>query len=191
MGLLRLLVMLGMGLLLVSLLYVQVHTSSLEHTPSSRSLPRTVRPGPQHGLLPTPLCARVCVMQFATAIIAPRGIVGSLEEPTNAAAQAAATAPLVPDLRQQLPTARPGGDQPTTAPAPAGGFPAPHLTHLVLVAGHAVYTGLDFAVANMESSWFLEAYQQVSVPGSSNRHRRVGREVNAAYKAGHSVRKLL
>jgi hypothetical protein len=45
--------------------------------------------------------------------------------------------------------------------APQGGFPAPELTHLVLVAGHAVYTGLDFAVANQESSWFLESYQQV------------------------------
>lgn len=45
--------------------------------------------------------------------------------------------------------------------ASSGDFPAPKLTHLVLVAGHAVYTGLDFAVANQESSWFLEPYQQV------------------------------
>lgn len=53
------------------------------------------------------------------------------------------------------------GQQASPAAAPPGGFPAPELTHLVLVAGHAVYTGLDFAVANMESSWFLEEYQQV------------------------------
>lgn len=60
MGLLRLLVMLGMGLLLVSLLYVQVRTSSLQMrlgvTGSNRSLPLNVRPGRQHGLLHTLLC---------------------------------------------------------------------------------------------------------------------------------------
>lgn len=40
-------------------------------------------------------------------------------------------------------------------------FPAPHLRNLVLVAGHAVYTGVDFHLAQRESSWFLEPYQQV------------------------------
>jgi hypothetical protein len=46
-------------------------------------------------------------------------------------------------------------------------FPAAHLKNLVLVAGHAVYTGLDFSQASLESSWFLEAYQKV--PGE--RHK--------------------
>jgi hypothetical protein len=47
------------------------------------------------------------------------------------------------------------------AEPPAGGYPAPTLQHLVLVAGHAVYTGVDFSLATKESSWFLEPYQQV------------------------------
>ena len=41
-------------------------------------------------------------------------------------------------------------------------YPAAHLLNLVLVAGHAVYTGLDFSLATQESSWFLESYQKVS-----------------------------
>ncbi|GAX80190.1 hypothetical protein CEUSTIGMA_g7628.t1 [Chlamydomonas eustigma] len=41
-------------------------------------------------------------------------------------------------------------------------FPAAHLKNLVLVAGHAVYTGLDFSLAKQESSWFLEPYQKVA-----------------------------
>jgi hypothetical protein len=40
-------------------------------------------------------------------------------------------------------------------------FPAPHLRNLVLVAGHAVYTGVDFHLAAREPSWFLEPYQKV------------------------------
>lgn len=44
-------------------------------------------------------------------------------------------------------------------------FPAAHLKNLVLVAGHAVYTGLDFSLAKQESSWFLESYQKV--PGEA------------------------
>ena len=44
-------------------------------------------------------------------------------------------------------------------------YPAAHLENLVLVAGHAVYTGLDFGLATQESSWFLESYQKV--PGAS------------------------
>jgi hypothetical protein len=55
-----------------------------------------------------------------------------------------------------------------TAPATAApssidpqSFPAPNLQNLVLVAGHAVYTGVDFHLANREDSWFLEPYQQV------------------------------
>ena len=43
-------------------------------------------------------------------------------------------------------------------------FPAAHLRNLVLVAGHAVYTSLDFSLATKESSWFLEEYQKV--PGT-------------------------
>jgi hypothetical protein len=61
-----------------------------------------------------------------------------------------------------------GADAASTAAAavppaepPAGGYPAPTLQHLVLVAGHAVYTGVDFSLATKESSWFLEPYQQV------------------------------
>lgn len=44
-------------------------------------------------------------------------------------------------------------------------LPAVPLRRLVLVAGHAVYTGIDYAEAAKESSWFLEAYQQV--PGEA------------------------
>ncbi|KXZ54397.1 hypothetical protein GPECTOR_5g53 [Gonium pectorale] len=40
-------------------------------------------------------------------------------------------------------------------------IPAAGLRNLVLVAGHAVYTGVDYAEANKESSWFLEDYQKV------------------------------
>lgn len=40
-------------------------------------------------------------------------------------------------------------------------LPAAALKNLVLVAGHAVYTGVDFTEAKLESSWFLEPYQQV------------------------------
>lgn len=40
-------------------------------------------------------------------------------------------------------------------------LPAAALKNLVLVAGHAVYTGIDFSEAGKESSWFLEPYQQV------------------------------
>ena len=40
-------------------------------------------------------------------------------------------------------------------------LPAAPLKNLVLVAGHAVYTGIDFSEAAKESSWFLEPYQQV------------------------------
>ncbi|GLI62625.1 hypothetical protein VaNZ11_005289 [Volvox africanus] len=39
--------------------------------------------------------------------------------------------------------------------------PAAALKNLVLVAGHAVYTGVDYSEANKESSWFLEEYQKV------------------------------
>lgn len=39
--------------------------------------------------------------------------------------------------------------------------PARHLRNLVLVAGHAVYVGLDFLQAQSEASWFLEDYQKV------------------------------
>ncbi|KAF8063850.1 SPAC57A10.07 [Scenedesmus sp. PABB004] len=65
--------------------------------------------------------------------------------------------------------------------APAAGYPAPQLTHLVLVAGHAVYTGVDYALATKESSWFLEAYQQV--PGQAQTlldHIKLGIETAAA-----------
>lgn len=59
------------------------------------------------------------------------------------------------------------GTAPAVAPtvAPAGGYPAPHLQHLVLVAGHAVYTGVDYQLATKEASWFLEPYQQASGVG--------------------------
>ncbi|PNG99958.1 hypothetical protein TSOC_014252 [Tetrabaena socialis] len=40
-------------------------------------------------------------------------------------------------------------------------IPAATLKNLVLVAGHAVYTGVDYAEASKESSWFLEEYQKV------------------------------
>jgi hypothetical protein len=56
--------------------------------------------------------------------------------------------------------ANPAAAVPPAEP-PAGGYPAPTLQHLVLVAGHAVYTGVDYALAAKESSWFLEPYQQV------------------------------
>lgn len=47
------------------------------------------------------------------------------------------------------------------AAAVAASYPAPQLQHLVLVAGHAVYTGVDYALATKESSWYLEDYQKV------------------------------
>lgn len=48
-----------------------------------------------------------------------------------------------------------------SAAAVMASYPAPQLQHLVLVAGHAVYTGVDYALATKESSWFLEEYQKV------------------------------
>jgi hypothetical protein len=37
--------------------------------------------------------------------------------------------------------------------------------HLVMVAGHSVYTGRNFADAKQNSNWFLVPYQQV--PGTA------------------------
>eukprot|EP00878_Enallax_costatus_P025358 GHUV01027129.1.p1 GENE.GHUV01027129.1~~GHUV01027129.1.p1 ORF type:complete len:232 (+),score=67.51 GHUV01027129.1:983-1678(+) len=68
-----------------------------------------------------------------------------------------------------------------TPAAPAVGYPAPSLHHLVLVAGHAVYTGVDYALATNESSWFLEEYQKI--PGQAQTfldHIRLGIETAAA-----------
>ena len=45
-------------------------------------------------------------------------------------------------------------------------FPAQHLTKLVLVACHSVYTGLDFAHPEDKSSWLLLDYQK-EVPGQT------------------------
>lgn len=45
--------------------------------------------------------------------------------------------------------------------AAAEDLPASHLKNLVLVAGHAVYVGLNYGDAKNESSWFLEDYQKV------------------------------
>lgn len=45
-------------------------------------------------------------------------------------------------------------------------IPATGLKNLVLVAGHAVYTGVDYAEAGKESSWFLEDYQKVPGKGA-------------------------
>jgi hypothetical protein len=39
-------------------------------------------------------------------------------------------------------------------------FPAPHLTNLVIVACHSVYTGLDFSNSKSDSSWYLLEYQK-------------------------------
>jgi len=64
---------------------------------------------------------------------------------------------------------------------PAPDFPAAHLKNLVLVAGHAVYTGVDYHLANKESSWFLEEYQQVSGEAQSFLdHIRLGIEAAAS-----------
>ncbi|PNW87273.1 hypothetical protein CHLRE_02g116000v5 [Chlamydomonas reinhardtii] len=41
-------------------------------------------------------------------------------------------------------------------------IPAASLKNLVLVAGHAVYTGVDYSEANKEASWFLKEYQKVN-----------------------------
>eukprot|EP00798_Chlamydomonas_sp_ICE-L_P021624 gene21624-28627_t len=43
--------------------------------------------------------------------------------------------------------------------------PASHLRKLVLVAGHAVFVGLNYAESNQENVWFLEEYQKV--PGEA------------------------
>ncbi|GFR46772.1 hypothetical protein Agub_g8400 [Astrephomene gubernaculifera] len=56
-------------------------------------------------------------------------------------------------------------------------IPAATLKNLVLVAGHAVYTGVDYSEASKESSWFLEEYQKV--PGEAQSfldHIRLGIE---------------
>lgn len=78
----------------------------------------------------------------ADANTADAGAAAANADATNQAAAAAAVPPAEP---------------------PAGGYPAPTLQHLVLVAGHAVYTGVDYALAAKETSWFLEPYQQVSL----------------------------
>ena len=57
------------------------------------------------------------------------------------------------------------------------------LTHLVLVAGHAVYMGHDFSpdAASRNSAWLLESYQRV--PGQAEtfiEHIRAGVEATAA-----------
>lgn len=40
-------------------------------------------------------------------------------------------------------------------------LPASRLRNLVLVAGHAVYVGSNYAEARVQQSWFLEEYQRV------------------------------
>lgn len=45
-------------------------------------------------------------------------------------------------------------------------FPAPHLTSLILVACHSVYTGLDFNHPEDSSSWYLLDYQKI--PGQTH-----------------------
>lgn len=40
-------------------------------------------------------------------------------------------------------------------------LPAARLRNLVLVAGHAVYVGSNYAEARVQDSWFLEEYQRV------------------------------
>lgn len=40
-------------------------------------------------------------------------------------------------------------------------LPASRLRNLVLVAGHAVYVGSNYAEARVPQSWFLEEYQRV------------------------------
>jgi len=73
-----------------------------------------------------------------------------------------------------------GAGAPTTAAAAPTTFPAPHLENLVLVAGHAVYTGVDFHLAAREDSWFLEPYQQVAGEAQSFvDHVRLGAELAA------------
>ena len=65
---------------------------------------------------------------------------------------------------------------------PSGALvPAAPLKNLVLVAGHAVYTGIDYAEAAKESSWFLEEYQKV--PGEAQSfldHIKLGIQAAAA-----------
>ncbi|KAJ9531692.1 hypothetical protein QJQ45_021837 [Haematococcus lacustris] len=54
-------------------------------------------------------------------------------------------------------------------------LPAARLKNLILVAGHAVYVGKDYSEASLESSWFLEPYQQL--PGEAQsfvEHIRLG-----------------
>ena len=41
--------------------------------------------------------------------------------------------------------------------------PLPHLTHLVVVAAHAVFTGFDFTQSEDPANWYLLDYQRVSL----------------------------
>ncbi|MEW5298860.1 MAG: hypothetical protein WDW36_001937 [Sanguina aurantia] len=57
-------------------------------------------------------------------------------------------------------------------------LPAARLRNLVLVAGHAVYVGSNYAEARVQQSWFLEEYQRV--PGEVESfldHIRIGVEL--------------
>lgn len=68
----------------------------------------------------------------------------------------------------------------SAASDPTTSFPAPSLQNLVLVAGHAVYTGVDFHLAAREDSWFLEPYQRVEGEAQSFvDHIRLGAELAA------------
>jgi hypothetical protein len=54
--------------------------------------------------------------------------------------------------------------------------------HLVVVAGHSVYIGSDFADARNNSNWYLVDYQRV--PGAASsfvEHIKLGVEVCMAY----------
>jgi hypothetical protein len=53
------------------------------------------------------------------------------------------------------------------------------LTHMIMVAGHSVYTGTDFTQAKDNSNWFLVPYQQI--PGTAEslvQHIQMGVEVS-------------
>lgn len=47
--------------------------------------------------------------------------------------------------------------------------PLPHLTNLVVVAAHAVFTGFDFTKSEDPGNWFLLSYQRVSLLQSKHK----------------------
>ena len=69
-------------------------------------------------------------------------------------------------------------------------YPYPSATDLVVVCGHAVYAAGDYSpeVSRLESSWFLEDYQQVKGRAETFvEHAKVGVMEAANKTLGHAI----